>query len=78
MIKCRAVSTAFRDYVDTKTPLWRKKSLIEAVNDEELDQTVRLELVKKILESKGIERNMRVMQRITKAAQEGRVEEVGG
>ena len=40
LIKCRAVSTAFKNYVDTKTPLWRKKSLLEAVKDEELDEAL--------------------------------------
>ena len=39
-------------YVDIKTQLWSKKSLISVVKDEELEESVRLEIVKKILEKK--------------------------
>ena len=75
LIKCRTVSRAFKNYIDTKTPLWRNKSLLAAVKNEELDETVRQSVVKKILESKVIEWNI-IKQRIAKAAQEGRLDVV--
>ena len=75
LMKCRAVSKAFKDYVDTKTPLWSKKSLMEAVNDEELDETVRLEIVKKILESKAKEWNI-IKQKMARAVEDDRLDTV--
>ena len=52
LINCRAVSTAFQTYVDTRTPLWKNKSLMEAVIDKDLDDTLRLQIIGRILETK--------------------------
>ena len=55
LINCRAVSKSYMTYVDTKTQLWSKKSLISVIKDNELDESVRLEIVKKILEKRQID-----------------------
>ena len=69
LINCRAVSTAFQTYVDIKTPLWKNKSLMEAVIDKDLDDTLRLQIIRKILERKQIEWNI-IKQKILKATEE--------
>ena len=69
LLKFRAVSTAHKTYVDTKTPLWKNKSMMEAVIDEGLDNTLRLQIIRKILERKKIEWNI-IKQKILKAIEE--------
>ena len=52
LLNCREVCKDFMMHVDTKTPLWTTKSLLKAVQDENLEENVRLEIVEKILHKK--------------------------